>query len=256
MGEQRDHWEKLIDEARSTLRKFEDLQFELRDYERKRNEIIRMYSTGQVSREVFDSLMSDLRMKLFPLVRSYFELKGKLKDLEGQLQLAVTRLSVETKAAGEPYRGSFEIEREQRIRQVLNRLGGALENVRAALKGVNPENELRLFDVILDELVGKDEGGAWKPAIKEVLDAWSRIRLTYASKSEEMERQIEQLNDSLRELEVRFLVGEFDRAEYETRRSALEKEIGELQSQLEGLQERLEDLDLIAARCRRFLESG
>lgn len=250
-----DQWEKLVDEARSTLRKFEELQLELRDYERKRNEIVRMYSTGQVSREVFDNLVSDLRVKLFPLVRSYFELKGKLRDLEGQLQLAVTKLSVETKAAGEPYRGSFEIEREQRIRQALNRLGGTLESVRAALKTTNPENELRLFDVILDEL-GKDEGNAWKPAIKEVLDAWSRIRLTYASRSEEMERQIEQLNDSLRELEVRFLVGEFDRAEYETRRSALEREIGELRSQLEGLQERLEDLDLTAARCRRFLEGG
>ncbi|MEM2794415.1 MAG: hypothetical protein QXY49_01015 [Thermofilaceae archaeon] len=96
-----DQWEKLVDEARSTLRKFEELQLELKDYERKRSEIVRMYSTGQVSKEVFDNLVSDLRVKLFPLVKSYFELKGKLRDLESQLQLTVTKLSVETKAAGE-----------------------------------------------------------------------------------------------------------------------------------------------------------
>ena len=245
--------DKLLDEARTTLRELEELRLELRDYERRRNEILRMYSTGQVSRDVFDGLMSDLRQKILPMVKKYFELKSRLKELENRLSLVTTKLSVEVKAASEPFRASFE--RDQRMRQLLNRVGGVLENVRSALKSADAERELRLLDVLLDSLP-RGEIESWKPSISEVLEEWSKIRFSYASRIEEIERRIEQLNDDLKLLEVRFLVGEFDRSEYEARRAAIEREIGELRSQLEALQEKLEDLDLIAARCRELIGAG
>lgn len=243
--------EKLVEEARSLLRQLSDLKYELRDYERRRSEILRMYSTGQVSREVFEGLMSELKQKMYPLVSKYFELKAKLREIESQLRLVATRLNVEARASeSSVYRASFE--RDQRIRQALSRIGGALEDVQRELKDADVERELRMLDVVLDSLP-KEESGLWRQAISEVMEAWSRARFSYAGRIEEIERRIENLNDALRELEVRFAVGEFERAEYELRRSAIEREIGELQAQLEALQERLEDLDLIAARCREFL---
>jgi len=243
--------EKLVEEARSVLRQLSDLQYELRDYERKRSEILRMYSTGQVSKEVFDNLMGELRQKMYPLVRKYFELKAKLRELESQLRLVVTRLSVEARASeGSVYRVSLD--REQRVRQALSRVGGALEDVQRELKSADVERELRMLDVLLDALP-REEMDLWRQALSEVVEAWSRTRLSYASRAEEIERRLENLNDALRELEIRFAVGEFERGEYEVRRSAIEREIGELQAQLEALQEKLEDLDLIAARCRELL---
>lgn len=243
--------EKLVEEARAALRQLGDLQYELRDYERRRGEILRMYSTGQISREVFDSLMGELRQKMLPLVRKYFELKAKLRELEAQLRIVVTRLSVEAKASeSSVYRASFE--RDQRVRQMLSRVGSSLEDVQNALKSADVERELRMLDVLLDVLP-KEEVEAWRQAIGEVVEGWAKARFSYAGRIEELERRIETLNDSLKELEVRFSVGEFDRGEYEIRRSAIEREIGELQAQLEELQEKLEDLDLIAARCREFL---
>jgi len=243
--------EKLIEEARSALRQLSDLQYELRDYERRRSEILRMYSTGQISQEVFDNLMGELRQKMLPLVRRYFELKAKLRELEAQLRLVVTRLSVEARASeSSVYRASFE--RDQRVRQALSRIGGALEDVQNALKSADVERELRMLDVLLDVLP-REEAEAWRQAISEVVDGWAKTRFSYAGRVEELERRIESLNVALRELEVRFAVGELDRGEYEARRSSLEREIGELQAQLEDLQEKLEDLDLIAARCREFL---
>jgi len=243
--------EKLVEEARSVLRQLSDLQYELRDYERRRSEILRMYSTGQVSKEVFDNLMGELRQKMYPLVRKYFELKAKLRELESQLRLVVTRLSVEAKASeSSVYRASFE--RDQRVRQALSRVGSALEDVQRELKSADVERELRMLDVLLDALP-REEMDLWRQALSEVVEAWSRTRFSYASRAEEIERRIENLNDALRELEVRFAVGEFERGEYEVRRSAIEREIGELQAQLEALQEKLEDLDLIAARCRELL---
>lgn len=238
----------MLDEARSVLRQFGDLQYELRDYEKRRGEVLRMYSTGQVSREVFDSLMGELKQRMLPLVRRYFELKGKLRELESQLRLLLTRLSVEAKASeSSPYRASFE--RDQRLRATLSRVGGALEEVQGVLKNVDVERELRMLDVLLDVLP-EGEVEAWRQAIGEVLEGWSRARFTYAGRIEELERRVESLNETLRELEVRFAVGEFERSDYEVRRSAIEREVGELQTQLEELQERLEDLDLIAARCK------
>ena len=243
--------EKLVEEARTVLRQLGDLQYELRDYERRRGEILRMYSTGQISREVFDSLMGELRQKMLPLVKKYFELKAKLRELEAQLRIVVTRLSVEAKASeSSVYRASFE--RDQRVRQMLSRVGSSLEDVQNALKSADVERELRMLDVLLDVLP-KEEVEAWRQAIEEVAEGWAKARFSYAGRVEELERKIEALNDSLKELEVRFAVGEFDRGEYEVRRSAIEREIGELQAQLEELQEKLEDLDLIAARCREFL---
>lgn len=244
--------EKVVEEARSTLKQLNDLQYELRDYERRRGEILRMYSTGQVSKEVYEGLMNELRQKMLPIVKKYFEAKGGLRELESKLRLLVTRLSVEAKASeSSPYRASFE--RDQRIRQVLNRVGGTLEDVQNSLKSVDVERELRMLDVLLDALP-KEEVNVWRQAINEVVESWSRIRFSYAGRIEEIERRIETLNDMLRELEIRFAVGEFERADYEARRSSTEKEMSELQSQLEGLQEKLEDLDLIAARCREFLK--
>ncbi|MCS7104173.1 MAG: hypothetical protein NZ954_01225 [Thermofilaceae archaeon] len=244
--------EKVVEEARSTLKQLNDLQYELRDYERRRGEILRMYSTGQVSREVYEGLMNELRQKMLPIVKKYFEAKGGLRELESKLRLLVTRLSVEAKASESSlYRASFE--RDQRIRQVLNRVGGALEDVQNSLKSVDVERELRMLDVLLDALP-REEVNVWRQAINEVVESWSRIRFSYAGRIEEIERRIETLNDMLRELEIRFAVGEFERVDYEARRSSTEKEMSELQSQLEGLQEKLEDLDLIAARCREFLK--
>jgi chromosome segregation ATPase len=243
--------EKLVEEARNVLRQMSDLQYELRDYEKRRSEILRMYSTGQVSREVFEGLMGELRQKMYPLVRKYFELKAKLRDLESQLRLVVTRLSVEAKTSeSSVYRASFE--RDQRVRQALSRVGSALEDVQRELKNADVERELRMLDVLLDALP-REEADVWKQALGEVVEAWSRARFSYAGRIEEIERRIESLNDSLKELEVRFAVGEFERGEYEVRRSAIEREMGELQAQLEALQEKLEDLDLIAARCREYL---
>jgi len=244
-------WEKLMEEARSVLKRFDDLRYDLRDYERRRDEVVRMYSTGQISREVFDSLMGELKQKMLPLVREYFQLKGRLRELEAQLRLATTRLSVEARASESSlYRASFE--REQQIRSLLNRVGGVLESVQNALKNVSVERELRMLDVLLDVLTG-DELKAWEGAIEEVIEGWGRARFTYASRIEELERKIEALNDAMKELEVRFAVGELDRGEYEVKRSALEREVGELQAQLEDLQGKLEDLDFIAARCRELL---
>ncbi len=243
--------EKLVEEARSALRQLSDLQYELRDYERRRGEILRMYSTGQISKEVFDGLMGELKQKMYPLVRRYFELKAKLRALESQLRLVVTRLSVEAKASeSSVYRASFE--RDQRVRQALSRVGSALEDVQRELRSADVERELRMLDVLLDALP-KEEMDVWRSALSEVVEAWSRTRLSYAGRIEEIERRIENLSDSLRELEVRFAVGEFEQGEYEVRKSAIEREIGELQAQLEALQEKLEDLDLIAARCRELL---
>jgi len=243
--------EKLVEGARSLLRQLSDLQYELRDYERRRGEILRMYSTGQISKEVFDGLMGELRQKMYPLVRRYFELKAKLRELESQLRLVVTRLSVEARAAESSiYRVSLD--RDQRVRQALSRVGGTLEDVQRELRNADVERELRMLDVLLDVLP-REEMDVWRQALGEVVEAWSRTRFSYAGRIEEIERRIENLNDSLRELEVRFAVGEFERGEYEVRRSAIEREIGELQAQLETLQEKLEDLDLIAARCRELL---
>ncbi|MEM0460388.1 MAG: hypothetical protein QXP94_04805 [Thermofilaceae archaeon] len=243
--------EKLLEEARSAIRQFGDLQYELRDYEKRRSEVLRMYSTGQVSREVFENLMGELKQKMLPLVKRYFELKWRLRELESQLRLVVTKLSVEARASeSSPYRASFE--RDQRLRATLSRVGSTLEDVQQTLRNVDAERELRMLDVLLDVLP-REEVEAWRQAISEVLEGWSRTRFSYASRIEELERKLESLRDALRELEIRFAVGEYERGEYELRRSAAEREAGEVQAQLEELQERLEDLDLIAARCREFL---
>lgn len=246
--------ERLVEEARAALRELEDLLYELRDHERRRGEILRMFSTGQVTKEVYENLMSELKQKMAPLVKRYFELKNRLGILSSQLNVLTTRLRVEVRAASETsFRLSYE--RDQRIRQLLNRAGGTLEDVQRALKSVGVERELRFLEVLLDTVQG--EGlEAWKDVTKEVIEEWSKARFSYASKIEELESQIESLRDSLRELEVRFLVGEFDRAEYEMRRASLERRVGELQGRLEELQERLEDLDLVAARCRELLGGG
>ncbi|MCD6358041.1 MAG: hypothetical protein DRJ96_01135 [Thermoprotei archaeon] len=246
--------EKLVEEARNALREFEDLLYELRDYERRRGEILRMFSTGQVTREVYEKLMGELRQKMTPLVKRYFELKSRLRSMESRLNVLMTRLRVEVKTSSEsPFRLNYE--RDQRMRQLLNRAGGTLEDVQRALKSVGVERELRFLEVLLDSIRGEDIE-AWRDVVREVVEEWSKARFSYASKVEEIERQMESLHDLLRELEVRFLVGEFDRAEYEARRAGLERKVGELQEQLERLQERLEDLDLVAARCRELLEGG
>jgi len=244
--------EELIRKARETLREFEDLTFELRDYEKKRGEIGRMYSTGQIGREVYDKLMMELRAKTLPLVEKYFRLKTSLIELLGQLKVALTRLQVESRTRRLPI-GSM-LERGQYVKQLMDRVGGAVESVERALKTIKVERELRLLETVLDELHDNRRMiEEWRGAIKSTLDKWSNERFSYASRIEELEKRMDELQDSLRELEVRYMVGEYDRVDYESRRAGIEREMGDIQAQLEDIQARLEDLDLIAARCRELM---
>lgn len=246
--------ERLVREARETLREYEELMLELRDYEKRRSEIYRMFSTGQVSKEVYEALMNDLRQSMLPLVERYFRMRVKLQQLASQLRMAVTKLQVEAKTIESPFQLTYD--RRQLVRYTLDRAGRVLEEVEHYLRSVSVERELRLIEILLDSLdygTGAGIVEEWRSAIENVLTRWSEARLSYAAKVDELRRKIEALQESLRELEIRFMVGEYDRSEYEVRRTRLEREVAELTAQLESLQNKLEDMDFIAARCKEVL---
>jgi len=252
MSGERSEWEEVVQSAREKLRRFEDLLLDLRDYEKRQLEIERMFTTGQIDRGVYGELMMELKSKMLPLVEEYFKLKTTLVELASRLRVILTRLQVEDKTRQLPA-GSM-LEKGPYVKQLMDRIGSTLESIENSLNSVKVEKELRLLDTVIDELQ-KNEAllAEWRSTVSSILERWAKERFNYASSIEDLERRAEELQEALKEVEVRFMVGEFDRVEYETKRAAMEREIGEVQSRLEEMQLKLEDLDLVAARCRSLV---
>jgi chromosome segregation ATPase len=79
--------------------------------------------------------------------------------------------------------------------------------------------------------------------VDSIIESWLVDKADLESELSDLEKDANNLREQLKELWVRFMVGEYDRGEYDAKRSRLEEDLSSINTRITELRDRLDTID-------------
>ncbi|RLE65512.1 MAG: hypothetical protein DRJ47_04895 [Thermoprotei archaeon] len=251
----RNEFRKTVQQAEDILRKINDILSEMNSIFRRVKESERFSKRGGLDEATFKALRDEALREACTCFLKYLdfleEAKVALQDLKVVHAKAMLQLDEARKGR------SIGAERSDYytiLRGRLKEIAETIESLNKVIKGLNSELFLFLLESYVEkalELNGLDKASRVMELAREFGDKWSDERLRIESELSSLDSRIEELNEKLREIEVRFALGEYDKSTFEEKRLAVERELEKIVNERDAKERMLEERD---ARFLRALE--
>jgi len=209
----------------------------LRDMRIKLEKLNQLISSGQVSSQTAESIRKDYISQLIGLLDKFFKLRSELEDLRVRCIVEMERARVNASATG-----SSEI--VSRLEELTIRIDDALESLDMdARLFIASQYIQHLKSPDVDQSTLKEKKLAYRRFVDSIIESWLVDKADLESELSDLERDANNLREQLKELWVRFMVGEYDRGEYDAKRVRLEEELSSMNSRITELRSRLDAID-------------
>ncbi|MEM2240242.1 MAG: hypothetical protein QXR44_05835 [Thermoproteota archaeon] len=196
-----------------------------------------LISSGQVSSQTAESIRKDYISQLIGLLDKFFKLRSELEDLRVRCIVEMERARVNASATG-----SSEI--VSRLEELTIRIDDALESLDMdARLFIASQYIQHLKSPDVDQSTLKEKKLAYRRFVDSIIESWLVDKADLESELSDLERDANNLREQLKELWVRFMVGEYDRGEYDAKRVRLEEELSSMNSRITELRSRLDAID-------------
>jgi len=221
----------------TTIREFNETSNMLRDMRIKLEKLNQLISSGQVSSQTAESIRKDYISQLIGLLDKFFKLRSELEDLRVRCIVEMERARVNASATG-----SSEI--VSRLEELTIRIDDALESLDMdARLFIASQYIQHLKSPDVDQSTLKEKKLAYRRFVDSIIESWLVDKADLESELSDLERDANNLREQLKELWVRFMVGEYDRGEYDAKRVRLEEELSSMNSRITELRSRLDAID-------------
>ncbi|MEM2669415.1 MAG: hypothetical protein QW188_05175, partial [Candidatus Bathyarchaeia archaeon] len=206
------------------------------------DELTKMFKAGEILENTYKILLSELSAGLSLSIEEILKTRENLELLRARAKLEWAREKIETERITTEYLSREYVSRELYHSLPVFRWQEILSRIDSALSSLSFEEELSIIERYLSITRERDLSEKLNEIklIKQICqqrlnilsEKWFSIRRDKIKKIMDLEVRASQLKDDIKEVEVRFAVGEFNRNLYDLK-------MGELQGALRNLEKEI-----------------
>jgi len=262
-------------EVNDNLKAFQSHVEEVKDISLRLEELTKMLKSGEIPENVYELIMNELGEQLSISIEEIFRLREILEIAKVKAKLEWARekiklkdLSTSSSKLPEPPKMILQegIYTRRDVYLPLYRWQEIVNRIDEALSSLTIDEELSLIEKYLTlikekEKVSPSTGSKeierakeiCKQRLKAISEKWSSIRRSKIERIMNLELKSSQLRDEIKEIEVRFAVGEIDENVYEYRISTARASARKIEKEISDIRNYIDDMDMKIFRSSELL---
>lgn len=256
---------QVENEVNDQLKAFQLYIEDIKDASLRLEELIKMLKSGEISEHIYNLILDELSSHLSSSIEKIFEIRENLELLraKAKIEWVKEKIGME-KMMGEAY---YLLKDKSHIKEVYSPMYKWQEIVNKidnALSSLTLEEELSIIEHYLmivkrrRSAVESEEAGEAKRICKqrlnELSERWSSIRRSKIEQIMSLESEASRLKDAIKEIEVRFAVGEFGRNVYERKISELRGSLRNIEKKISEIKNYVNEMDLKMFKVSELLK--
>ncbi|MCS7119983.1 MAG: hypothetical protein NZ952_02100 [Candidatus Bathyarchaeota archaeon] len=257
---------QLEKEAEEYLKQFESSIKHVKQTNTSLEELGKMFRSGEITENAYRLLRDELTQDLSLSVENIFHLRDALELTKARAKIGLIREKSERKTvqqeqssrigSAQPYQVAYSPD--------MQRWEGIINRIESVLSSMSIEEETSIIENYLSLL--KNKTPAWanseenrrtvsllQQRLASILEKWTEIRRNKIEQIMNLEIEASKLRDEIKELEVRFAVGELEEVVFESRISTLKGNLRNTEQEIANIRKFIDDMDTKVFRCSDLL---
>jgi len=221
-------------------------------------ELSKMLKSGEITENIYKLLLEELSSNLSLSIKQIFEAREALEVLKAKAKIEWAKEKI---GIGQLKEDQSEDLYYREIYLPRYRWQEIIDRIDKALSTLTFEEELSLIERYLSIIREKPSPSKeierakmiCQQRLSIISDKWASIRRDNVRRIMDLELQASQIRDDIKEVEVRFAVGEIDRKIYESRISALQSSLKKIEKEVLEIRNYIDNIDLKIFRSSELL---
>ncbi|MBS7606453.1 hypothetical protein KEJ14_01225 [Candidatus Bathyarchaeota archaeon] len=228
-------------------------------------ELIKMFKSGEISENAYKLLMDELSSSLSLSIEGIFRVRESLEILRARAKIEWAKEKLDFEVEKREMSGKTLGEEQYYRREVYSPLykwQEIVNRIDEALSSLKFEDELSIIERYL--LITRERKNVKTKEVEEALEIcrqrlnilsekWAAVRRDKISQVMNLELKASQIRDEIKEVEVRFAVGELSRSIYESRMSVLQGSLRKVEKEISEIRGYIDEIDLKIFRISELL---
>ena len=254
---------QIENEVNSQIRSFQTYLSEIKDTSLRLEELNKMLESGEISKNVYGLLLNELGSVLSSSIKEIFKIRERLEVLRARAKIEWAKekiglgiVSSEEKHVERMYLNEPYI--------LLNRWKEIVGKIDEALSSLTFEDELSIIErylLIIRSGINSIRSKGVEEAkeicrrrLEALSNEWTSRRRNKVAEMVDLEMKASQIKDEIKEVEVRFVVGEFGQSIYETKIGLLRGSLRKIEREISRIRNYIDEIDLKIFRANELLK--
>ena len=262
---------QIENEVNNYLKDFQSYIKDVKDASLRLEELTKMLKSGEISEHIYNLILDELSNYFSSLIEEIFRIRENLELLRARAKIewVKEKIGIE-KLEKESYllKNKFYMDDYMRkeVYSPMYRWQEIINRIDNALSSLTFEEELSIIErylLIVKEKMSRAKSEKMEKAkriCKQRLDVlsekWSSTRRSKIEQIMDLESKASQLKDEIKEVEVRFAVGEFGRSIYEWKMSELRGSLKKIEKEISEIRNYVNEIDLKIFKISELLKEG
>ena len=254
---------QIENEVNGQIRSFQTYLSEIKDTSLRLEELNKMLESGEISKNVYGLLLNELGSVLSSSIKEIFKIRERLEVLRARAKIEWAKekiglgiVSSEEKHVERMYLNEPYI--------LLNRWKEIVGKIDEALSSLTFEDELSIIErylLIIRSGINSIRSKGVEEAkeicrrrLEALSNEWTSRRRNKVAEMVDLEMKASQIKDEIKEVEVRFVVGEFGQSIYETKIGLLRGSLRKIEREISRIRNYIDEIDLKIFRANELLK--
>jgi len=221
-------------------------------------ELERMHRSGEVAENIYNAIKAELTERMTTSFEEFFKLKESLELIKARAKIAY----VKEKAKIDEQNLVTVPTEEIYIYSAPYGWEKIISNIDQALSSLTIEEEISFLERYLSfTKEGNPSGETFRTGrelcrkrLESIQESWNLTRREKIERLIALEREVSQLKEKIKETEVRFAIGYYDEASFETQMSSLKADLQRAEGEISDLRKYIDEMDRRLFRCSELLK--
>jgi len=260
-------FKEIEDEVNGKIKDFQHYVEYVKEASLKLEELTKMLKSSEISEETYKLLMGELGDQLSISVKEIYKLRKALEldRAKAKLEWAKEKIGMNSARANPPeMRIIYEDEYGRRFSPSY-KWEEIISKIDKVLSSLTIMEEVSILEQYLSFIKDFVEGGRSSEAkLKEgkelcerrlnlISDEWSSIRRSKMDEMMNLDIKASEIEDKIKEMEVRFAVGEIDQNTYESSMGALQRSLKNVKKEISDIRNTIDNVDMKIFRCQELV---
>jgi len=260
---------QMESEVNDELKAFQSHVKEMKETSMRLDELGKMLKSGDISENVYRLIMNELGDQLSASVEEIFRSREMLEiaKAKAKLEWAKEKIGMRESETESQETGKRDIYMRREAYSPMSRWEGIANRIDAVLSSLTVEEESSIIEQYLSLVKERLSARGGSQGIERGLalcqqrmnplsEKWSSLRRSKIESIMNFELEASRLRDALKELEVRFAVGELDQIAYEYRMSDFQVSLKKVEKEIVDTRKFVDDMDMKMFRCSELLREN
>jgi len=259
-------FKEVEDDVNKKIKDFQRYVDSVKEASLKLEELTKMLKSGEITEETYKLLMRELGSQLSVSIEGIFKLREALEldRAKAKLEWAKEKIRMDSLEIPENLNHMYEDDFSRRYsplyrwEEITSKIDKVLSSLTIAEEVSILEQYLSLIKDSLDGDASSEAGFKEGKELCErrlnlILEKWSSLRRSKMDELINLDLKASEIEERIKEIEVRFAVGEIDRSAYESNISVLQGSLKNLKKEISEIRSLIDSVDMKIFRCQELL---